>query len=396
MASEPRRGSDQLLEALKKRTASDGPVDDIAQALKQSAAMSGTPCPDRVLQVHPTRRCNLTCAHAYGTSAPFVREELPLPVLAACLQDAVALGYRRLALSGGEPLLYGALPEALACARGLGMVTTLATSGMLATSIRWEQIAGLLDVVAVSIDGTPAEHDAIRRTHGAFAKAVASLQVLRSSGIPFRLDFTLAPHNLDSLDFVVRLAATHGAHGVRVQPSAMSGTGAATPAGRRPDALLMVAALCEATRLGKEMGVAVQVDFLGDHQVVGCREQVVPRRPVTRLADVAPVLVVRADAFVLPLALAVDRSLWLGSLHEAPLATLACEWLELGAGNRLADACERTWADVAVAGRVAAVSWHDEVALRTRPQGPARNARRADRPSHTALAACNAAISDRL
>ena len=75
----------------------------------------------------------------------------------------------------------------------------------------------------------------------------------------------------------------------------------------------------------------------------------------------------------------VDRSLWLGSLHEAPLASLAAEWLDLGTGDRLAEVCERTWEELAAAGRVAAASWHDEVAVRTRSQGPVPDARRAER-----------------
>ena len=75
-----------------------------------------------VLHVHPSRRCNIACAHCYSSSGPNVREEFHLELLSNCLDDAVGLGYRQLAVSGGEPLLYRQLPELLDCARGLGMV----------------------------------------------------------------------------------------------------------------------------------------------------------------------------------------------------------------------------------------------------------------------------------
>ena len=52
-------------------------------------------------------------------------------LLVGCLQDAKALGYRQLAVSGGEPLLYSELDALLANARDLGMLTTLTSNGML-------------------------------------------------------------------------------------------------------------------------------------------------------------------------------------------------------------------------------------------------------------------------
>ena len=128
-----------------------------------------------VLQVHPTRLCNIACAHCYSSSGPNVREELPLELLATCIEDAAALGYRQFAVSGGEPLLYRPLAALLECARTFGMVTTVTTNGLLATPSRWTPLAELVDVAAISIDGTPPEHDAIRRRPGAFARTVASM-----------------------------------------------------------------------------------------------------------------------------------------------------------------------------------------------------------------------------
>ena len=186
-----------------------------------------------VLQVHPSRLCNIACAHCYSASGPTVREELRLELLSDCLEDAVALGYRQLAVSGGEPLLYRPLRELLARARGLGMVTTVTSNGMLLTPARWEPMAPLVDVLAVSIDGTPAEHDEIRGRHGAFARTVANLEVARSAGTAFGFIFTLTQHNVDSLESVVRLAADHGARSVQVHPLTLSRQGRGHAAGDR-------------------------------------------------------------------------------------------------------------------------------------------------------------------
>jgi MoaA/NifB/PqqE/SkfB family radical SAM enzyme len=319
-----------------------------------------------VLQLHPSRLCNIACSHCYSASGPWHRGQLPLPLLLACLQDAVALGYRQLAVSGGEPLLYRSLAQLLTGARGLGMVTTLTTNGMLASARRWRPLAPLVDVVAVSIDGTPERHDAIRST-GAFTATVANLAGLRSTGMPFGFIFTLTQFNADDLDFIVRLAAQHGARSVQVHPLTLHGRARDTMTDARPDGIELAAALFEAARLGNELGVAVHVDALTADQIREHRHLLVPPRPIEKLTDAAPVLVVEADGMVVPLTHELDRRLALGSLTGARLASLSKAWLVDGRGDQLARACERTWEELAAEPLSAPVYWYDEVAARTGP-----------------------------
>jgi MoaA/NifB/PqqE/SkfB family radical SAM enzyme len=319
-----------------------------------------------VLQVHPTRRCNIACAHCYTGSGPTAREELPRELLSACLEDAVSLGYRQLAVSGGEPLVYRSLADLLRHARALGMVTTVTTNGMLLTDRRWEPLAPLVDVLAVSIDGRPDEHDMIRRCDGAFARTVAGLEVLRTAGTPFGFIFTLTQHNVDSLEFVVRLAAEEGARGVQVHPLTIHGRAVETMAASRPDGTELTVALCEAAMLARGLGVAVHVDALSGMQLTSHRDSLVPERPVERVVDIAPVLVVAPDGSVVPMTHEVHPSLGLGSLLRHPLAFLARRWLLDGHADALAEACERTWAELTKDEPPPAVYWYDEVASRTR------------------------------
>ncbi len=292
-------------------------------------------------------------------------------LLAACLRDAALQGYRQLAVSGGEPLLYKQLPELLSQARALGMLTSMTSNGMLATPARWERIGALLDVVAVSIDGTPDEHDVIRGQQGAFARTLANLAVIRASGVPFGLIFTLTQHNVNSLEFVVRLAAQHGARSVQVHPLTLYGRAADTMRNARPDGLELLVALAEAARLGRQLGVSVHVDALSLQQLHAYRSHLVPERPVSRMTAVTPVLIVQADGTVLPLTHDVSRRLWLGSLHDASLSVLAQDWLGAGHGDSLANACEQTWRALSEHKNVdnadsPAVYWYDEVAAVTR------------------------------
>jgi MoaA/NifB/PqqE/SkfB family radical SAM enzyme len=235
--------------------------------------------------MHPLRRCNIACAHCYSLSGPDKNEENSIELLSACLEDAVSLGYRQLAVSGGEPLLYKSLPALLSHARTLGMVTTVTTNGMLMTLDRWATIANHIDVAAISIDGTPEEHDAIRGKKGAFARTLANLEVIRASDVPFGFIFTLTQYNVNSLEFIVRLAAEQSARSVQVHPLVLVGRAAYELPNARPDSLELLASLIEAARLGSELGVVIHVDALTVNQIVKFREHFVAKSPVTTLID---------------------------------------------------------------------------------------------------------------
>jgi MoaA/NifB/PqqE/SkfB family radical SAM enzyme len=325
-----------------------------------------------VLQLHPTRRCNLACTHRYSSSGPDAQEELPLSLLLPCLEDAARLGYTQLAVSGGEPLLYRGLAQLLAHARSVGMTTTMTTNGMLATYNRFGPIAPLVDVLAVSIDGRREEHDRIRGRVGAFDRTLENLEVLRDTGVAFGFIFTLTQHNADSLEFVVRLAAEQGAASVQVHPLSLHGRAATQTSGSRPDAVELLAALIEASRLGAELDVAVHVDAITREQILACRDRLVPSRPVRDLAEVAPILVVESDSTIFPLTHEVNRELSLGRLADAPLPVLAREWIATGGAAHLAAACEQTWNALAESAGSAAVYWYEEVARRTRRIGRIR------------------------
>lgn len=303
-----------------------------------------------VLQVHPLTRCNLACAHCYTASSPQASEALSARRLAGCVDDAHALGYRQMAVSGGEPLLWPGLADLLRQARSLGWLTTLTTNGLLVDDARWAALAPNLDLAAVSIDGSPQAHDALRGRPGAHAATVARLEVLRRHGSAFGFITTLTQHNLDGLESVVRLAVEQGARSVQVHPLGLQGRAVDRMADARPDGHEMMAALVEARRLGAEHGIAVHLDALAFDQLEPWREHLVPRRPVRRLVEVAPLLVVRADGQVLPMTHDMAPRLSLGNLRSAPLAALAATWMASDRPAALVRACETTWHDLRARG----------------------------------------------
>src|SRR5438445_13537306 len=98
----------------------------------------------RVLQVHPTRFCNMRCLHCYSSSGPEERSRLAVPLLEETIRHAARLGYNMLSVSGGEPLLYSGLHAICAEARRQKMIVTLVTNGTVMNEAR---LASVADVV---------------------------------------------------------------------------------------------------------------------------------------------------------------------------------------------------------------------------------------------------------
>src|SRR5882672_3774164 len=108
--------------------------------------------PDRIIHLHPTRLCNLTCLHCYSASAPQHKAALDPALLGAVFPLLRTEGYAVISLSGGEPLVYPPLRTVVEHARALGFRVTMISNGLLATA-RMDTLLSLLDGMAISFDG---------------------------------------------------------------------------------------------------------------------------------------------------------------------------------------------------------------------------------------------------
>jgi MoaA/NifB/PqqE/SkfB family radical SAM enzyme len=104
-----------------------------------------------LVQIVPTRRCNLACA--YCNEFDNVSTPVPLDVMLARIDRLAALGTSMIDLSGGEPLLHPEIEEIVRRIRGHGILAGLLTNGYLLTRERIQTLnrAGL-DRLQISID----------------------------------------------------------------------------------------------------------------------------------------------------------------------------------------------------------------------------------------------------
>ena len=288
-------------------------------------------------------------------------------VLRRTVSDARLLGYDVLSVSGGEPLLYPGLTSLLRHAHDLGMRTTVTTNGLLLTARRLAELAGLVDVLAISVDGGPATHDWMRGDRRAFTRMAARLPAVRDSGIGFAFITTLTMHNVHELEFVFDLAADAHAALVQVHPLEPDGAGALLP-GSVPDAVELGYAWLEAVRLGAAHGIPVQVDVVTRNDLRAAPERFFVTPPVSGapLAQWLTPLVMETDGWVVPLSYGFGRRYALGTVAEsASLLDLARRWDPEPLQRMAADLHARLVRD-----DVAFCNWYERMTRMSTTTGP--------------------------
>jgi len=217
-----------------------------------------------VFHLHPLQRCNLRCLHCYSESSPQASATLPLPLALHAVTLAARWGYRSLALSGGEPLLYPGLATLLEHGKHVGLSTSLVTNGLLCRTV--EQIGKLrhADTVTVSLDGLAKQHDHMRGRVGAFAGAADAVRRLADAGINTWVACSVGASNVGDIEEIAALAACWGAQGIAFHLVEPAGRAAnlsrdAFLSGDERELLYVTAALLAALQ---RTSIAIRVDLL--------------------------------------------------------------------------------------------------------------------------------------
>jgi len=183
--------------------------------------------PDRIIHLHPTRRCNLACLHCYSESSPQQKTTLDLDLLQQALPLLKAEGYNLISLSGGEPLTYAPLLPLIDYAHANGFRVTMITNGLFATK-HIDEVASQLDGMAISFDGLAATHNRIRGRADAFERACATLAHLADHGHPVAAAISLPREAIPDLPDLADHLVGLGAQALQVRPVALAGRARAT------------------------------------------------------------------------------------------------------------------------------------------------------------------------
>lgn len=160
----------------------------------------------RYLELQLTSRCNLACLHCY--LGPAGRQDMALADAVRIAQAFSDLGGLRLMVSGGEPLLYGALQTFLAQTANLKLHRVLFTNGTLLTD---DMMDGLkIEEIQFSLDGWMKGHDMLRGP-GTFARTLRGVQAAKNAGIPLSFATMIHRGNLEEFEQMQRFIKDMGA-----------------------------------------------------------------------------------------------------------------------------------------------------------------------------------------
>jgi len=292
-----------------------------------SDAVTGVgPVPTPILQIHASRKCNLSCTHCYSQSGPSAAGALAIDRVCRLIDDAARMGYQAVAFSGGEPFIYPGLLEALRRARALGLHTTVTTNGTLLDPPRLEVLHDLVSLLAVSVDGPPELHNEIRGSSSAFDRMVAGVENLRSAGIRFGFIHTLTRPSWEHLAWLADFAHRNGASLFQIHPLELIGRAEQAMHARIPDEdVLARAYLLSFALVAKYNGrMKVQIDLVHRDQVL--------RNPACvyatdfcdsgkRAADLLGVVVLEPDGSMVPVAYGFSRRFMICDINKERFAT---------------------------------------------------------------------------
>jgi MoaA/NifB/PqqE/SkfB family radical SAM enzyme len=239
------------------------------------------------------------------------------------------------------------------------MTTTVTTNGMLLTPDRINRLAGLVDVLAISLDGVPQSHATMRGDAKAFRVMESRLGVLRESGLTFGFVFTLTQSNVAELDWDTQFATDAGASLVQVHPLESEGFAAEQLLDQIPDVVELSFAALESLRLRLTSPAFVQFDVATRRDLKDSPERFLVYRepPTAPLGGWLTPLVLEADGVVVPITYGFPRQFALGNVRAECLSDLAHRW----DSRPLLDLAAEVLAGLTADEGPALVNWYQEL-----------------------------------
>lgn len=158
-----------------------------------------------------TNSCNFNCVHCYKNANNNIADMNTAQVKFALKRLNDEFMCSRISFTGGEPLLRTDLIEILTYARSVFSFVQLQTNGSLLTEEVVSQIAPLVDVVRIGLDGsTSAINDPVRGT-GSFEMILAGIKLARKHNIKTIVSTTILKTNIDDIVNIKKLCERYGA-----------------------------------------------------------------------------------------------------------------------------------------------------------------------------------------
>jgi len=157
----------------------------------------------REFKIEVTYKCNLNCLHCSSDASSFNTLEISKKDCLRILKEAISMGVKQVAFSGGEPLLWTGLEEAINIANNGGLNISIYTSGNVDNiSSKLININKLgVKKCVFSIFGKSANlHERVTRVSGSFERSIEAIKIAVETGITTELHFVPFSNNYYELE----------------------------------------------------------------------------------------------------------------------------------------------------------------------------------------------------
>lgn len=174
-----------------------------------------------------TARCNEACLHCYAGAGPTERAMLDGATLRQVLEDARALGFRSVQLTGGDPLLSPWLVPAARWAATLGFEQVeIFTNGLALTPGLLQRLRGLPVAFACSFYSfDPQVHDRITQRPGSQRLTARAIRRVLAARLPLRVGVIALEENRAQVDATCAWLARLGVPAQAISVSAQRRVG---------------------------------------------------------------------------------------------------------------------------------------------------------------------------
>lgn len=171
------------------------------------------------LKIEVTYRCPLACVHCSSEADEYNTHEMTKDTCLEIIEQAVQMGVQSVAISGGEPLIWKGLEEAIQLCGRYGIDTTIYTSGncdSIDAKFKALSEAGLHRAVFSLYSPQKEEHIRITRKRNSYSNTMAAISACLDYGIVPEIHFVALSSNYHKLPDLVKLAQSIGVSTISV------------------------------------------------------------------------------------------------------------------------------------------------------------------------------------
>lgn len=181
----------------------------------------------KLLQWDLTGNCNLNCAYCREKTTSDL-PDMGIEEIRKIIDQFQSFGVKMVAIAGGEPFLFRALPQVLDYLFTKVETIGITTNGTLIKEEHLEMIKKYVNGVQISLDGGCAETHDLLRGKGTFEKTVKTLRMLIENNVFTVTRFTICHSNKHDVENYVRFVSSLGLKSAYLRRVIPSGNSAAT------------------------------------------------------------------------------------------------------------------------------------------------------------------------